>query len=744
MAQMIYNGINLPFQKMTDASEEAVRTEDGMDYLYTKRSYTVESVLDPSIPGLLLPGETFIAAIKRIEHKLLEARRELSLGFGNGTVLKVAVGFDAKNGPFPEVLQFTRFDGQTHALIRFRITCHTIDCEGVRGPQWLSNRWTESVRISGEDFRTVKTRRGKLIVRPGPLFVDALRGLITPVIPPMFLRTVANYEVQSDGLALSYHFEDEEQYALPVAGSVKASGTCRISAEKGIWRYAEVSVKLIGDVLQNKQKLVQLAAIVAMDRIERIGPARDGPKGRFMLISGAVAEELWKNEITLTIRTLLQPERKAPGLNLKDIINKIADAVKRNVGDLVPDFVPDFGNFDPRKWGKDEPNNAGKIGGNIFKLPKAGGVPGNNAAFPPPGKIGEVRLPKGLGIDSFGPKPYGGDQPDMGLRSTAGLGLVAAALGDPCMMRAIQDFNGKVPLPTTNIGQEIQDQIGFQAFRAPLGPLGLQRGHVGGNFGGPWSVVGAAIGAGVAGAAGSVGGVGGVFGSNFGAGVGGGGGGGGGGGAFGEGSSGIGYGPIEIVRGGNNPVLTRVVEVANGPGIVDDSADYLMGGIYTDYRVASRFENNSSFAVLTEQRAKGLTHFIPTAAASTRMVVEWTATRVGEPPVIPDSNLQDDNAVLLSTVTYPPCLDDLSEDGVTLLFTFSGVYTYGFKDQDKIKGGATVPPWMADLMGLQPRATIYGGPVLANVSGTELVAGVADLAKWEVNMALWRDKQPKA
>lgn len=434
MGKLSYNGVTFPYEKIEPADQETVYSDDGMDYLYTRHTFLVHAHLDPSVPGLMLPGETFGGAVKRAIDRLHRPRGRLTLVFGDAVVLDVLgapeeemdeppiyarddgrIGLirihpvdprtDVKNGPFPEIVSLTNLTGNHSCHLRFRVTCHVRDCP-LGGPQWLSNRWEERVSLDGKKGITTRTRTGKLIIRPGPFGADAFRGVATPPIPEGFDRITEDIAIQSDGLALTYTFVDRDAAVLPPEGATDSSGEFRVAADRGVFRYAECSIHLTGDPKQTKERLVALATVVAIDRLEAAGLAKD-KEGTWILLNAGIAEKMYENEVSVTVRALIEPPLRQ---------------VELRAG---------------RQPGRGHPV--------IEKVP-ANKKPGDDPR-------GRMLLPGGAdgGAFGFGTTPFGSERgisPELGLRGAAGLYLAAAALNAPCLRSAIEANQERLGLTT--------------------------------------------------------------------------------------------------------------------------------------------------------------------------------------------------------------------------------------------------------------------------------------------------------
>ena len=256
--------------------------------------------------------------------------------------------------------------------------------------------------------------------------------MVTPVIPPGFVRTRAHYQIQSDGLALRYNFADEEVYALPPPPAVKADGVFKVTGEKGIWRYAECSVRLTGKVTTRPSELVATAVCVVMAKLQSVGMYRD-PKTGKPVLSGGVTQQLYKNEIEVTFRAILAPPVTGVGAKVRDAVNDNLPVITAGAGSAggaaIGSFIPGVGTAAGAV--------VGFLGGGLYGLvARDKGKPGE---APKPNRPNPV--PTVIDPTVFRDKPLGTpvtSPPDPGLRGTAGLALVAAALNDPCLARTLE------------------------------------------------------------------------------------------------------------------------------------------------------------------------------------------------------------------------------------------------------------------------------------------------------------------
>lgn len=168
--------------------------------------------------------------------------------------------------------------------------------------------------------------------------------------------------------------------------------------------------------------------------------------------------------------------------------------------------------------------------------------------------------------------------------------------------------------------------------------------------------------------------------------------------------------------------------VRAGVTIVNDLNDFLWlerpdaEGVYTDYRITLRIEEDNQTAELAPQEASDTdiyqVEYIQLSKPTLHLIAEWTAERAGQPPENPNRDLGDTNAVYLKG-SWNPGGFEIASDGYTYLFQTAGRYEYGFKRPCQAKYGMGVPPWAAELLGLGNRPFIYNTP---NISGIFPVA----------------------
>lgn len=307
MSSLSYSGITLDYVRTSSIDHEPVYDESGTDYLYSKVTLSIHAVVNASLQPAT-GGETATQTMARIRHLLSMPRQHLVFNVGADTLFDVS-GPDVKNGPQPQRLSITQVGGTQTYLIDYSVTFWVIECPaGGSPPTYISHRWRESVALD-ECFFSKRTRTGKIVVRADMnTSPESLRGVVAPSLLPGFRRVSSDYTIQEDGLAVQYSFVDQEVYLQPPPPAVKAEGEYIESTANGATRFGEVRVKLYGSknapTIPNsgdKGALLQLAILIAMNKLQLAGPATDKVLG-----SGAIKEDMWNNIIEVRFRTMLK------------------------------------------------------------------------------------------------------------------------------------------------------------------------------------------------------------------------------------------------------------------------------------------------------------------------------------------------------------------------------------------------------------------------------------------------------
>ena len=107
------------------------------------------------------------------------------------------------------------------------------------------------------------------------------------------------------------------------------------------------------------------------------------------------------------------------------------------------------------------------------------------------------------------------------------------------------------------------------------------------------------------------------------------------------------------------------------------------GGIWNDYLVDNRYEKDLHRYMMGMTSPNGFKNasvaFVQLAAPTLLWVADWTASRFGKRPIIPKSDPPTTDWVLLDEQVEPATITALP-DGVSAVYTISGIYVYGHKN----------------------------------------------------------------
>jgi hypothetical protein len=417
MAELVYNGVTLSFISTQRVRFDPVMDDlSGVDYLYTKIVIdcvavigSVPSASGPQIPPFDATADTNPAdTVRRVSHLLNTPRRGLTYKVGGRTLVSVVEPGgnttiplrDVENGPYTQAA-VDRIIGTESIRVSFHVEAHVVDCAEATGtpPSYLSYRWSETSDVN-ELAMTTRTRTGRLVVRADMLAnADELRGLVTPPLEKEFIRTSAQYTLQSDGRVLAYHFVDEEQYLMPPPPAARAEGRFTITCKDGASYYAECYLRLIGGKPTDKATLMTRACAIALAKIQSANPANKN--GAFPLY-GSLSENMFANDVSVHLTAQILP------------------AKKRITGEMTGAGTAQGGNIS----GTGLPNPAA-IGSPAPARPD-GKKPGISSTE----NLDWLKVPSNWAAQGDG-------RFNPGTRGSAQLLLVAAQLQDPCLRLAV-------------------------------------------------------------------------------------------------------------------------------------------------------------------------------------------------------------------------------------------------------------------------------------------------------------------
>ena len=177
-----------------------------------------------------------------------------------------------------------------------------------------------------------------------------------------------------------------------------------------------------------------------------------------------------------------------------------------------------------------------------------------------------------------------------------------------------------------------------------------------------------------------------------------------------------------------------------GEVLFDDSQTFYKSsddGIYVDYAINSRYvkDRHTYCAGITSPngfKGKSVAMF-QLASPTLPWVVEWTASKAGEEPDIPNPDQGNTNWVLLDD-DFTPTMLVTGPDGNTPLYRISGRYVYAHvspPDQTINAVSFPKPPWMQDgLLRVIPASRLKKGIINPGISqgGDDFLAHQSSVA----------------
>jgi hypothetical protein len=529
---------------------------------------------------MMLPGETPSQTVARLSHMLQVPRKGLIYSAGGSPLLSVVAPsglttdqvIDAANGPTPGPLIVQTLKSEVAWQISLSVEAHVVDCPEGQKPNYLSHRWTETMDVDRHAM-TKRTRQGTIVTRSDLIkgtSPDILRGLVAPGLEPDFIRTSSSYTLSPDGLQLSYRFVDEEQYLMPPDGASEAEGEFFVYAGRGgANRAAECRVRLRSSKDIDKGTLISRCMSICLAKINAAGP--------------------------------LRPEAG-------NVVFKPNGKIDNNTPNPPP-FIEDL-----------------SIGEVLYR---------NEVEVRARARLQPVKDKAGVNVNMkpFAVKPayseLGSVQPfDPGLRGTAQLAMVAAALQDPCLRQTITLTPGQIPDQAT-------PSTGHVAATVTISPV--------------------------------------------------------------------------------------------QPNSSDAELKTGEPGIYSVYDIRTRIVRDEHMLQLPVGKAGADAAVIQLAAPTHRRVVEWSAEKLGAPPKVPNPNPAGGSNAVLLEAHFDPGQMDVGADGETLRYVCSGRYEYAFRNSDKVRLAAGVPPWLTDDVRQQAAQPFLYADGIFDVNGDGFAGGTVTL-----------------
>jgi len=177
------------------------------------------------------------------------------------------------------------------------------------------------------------------------------------------------------------------------------------------------------------------------------------------------------------------------------------------------------------------------------------------------------------------------------------------------------------------------------------------------------------------------------------------------------------------------PQLSLLVgRIPQGDNLGQFEPNLRAGGIFTDYMIQSYYEADQHVYMiplagtlpapvrgesvlstqpraqpfpgsdtLTSTQQRPSTAFVQLAAPTLLWIVDWTAQRLGSPPITPSPEPEDPNWVLLDE-HYNPTMITVAVDGRTPLYRLTGTFVYGHRHATDTVNHLRFPrpPWLQD------------------------------------------------
>lgn len=438
MTEVIYGPARFSFVRTVDVQSAPQQDPAGIDLVCTAHTISIEAVIAVGdLVGGWVPGELPADTLARVQHLLEAPRRRFTYKVGGRILFDIsgqpndgARDQDATIGPVPQVHGIKRVTDLTF-VVTWSVTVYTRGCKDVR-QTFASLRWVQTHTIDDRQYSTLRMTGRLMCTRDmlqGLASIDDLRWVVTPPVPPDFIRTTSEWTILADGLAAEFSFVDEEQYIVPPAGAVKLKGTFTRSTNNfGAMYVAEARVKLTGKKETPKPTLMGMAVSIALDKLTNAGPATD-KSGNILIKDGAFSEILEQNEVEVILRAQVL---NTPASDNSKTVESIAQGIGRGAVAIAtpPILIP----FVAAKQVADE----------LAKQKQAADAP------PPPDKkkppaVGGLDLGQFSGVlpgCSVPPQTTGIYVPGAGIAPDLyghlpQLRLLAAAFNDPCLAQSV-------------------------------------------------------------------------------------------------------------------------------------------------------------------------------------------------------------------------------------------------------------------------------------------------------------------
>lgn len=350
-----YNGIDFELARTNSWSAEAVYSDDGVDYLYTRHRIDIEAQLNPGqtayelIDGEVVPAEGALPAttFTATRHALMQPRATLYVTDYNGQVVleipEPGYAVDAENGPKPIRCEPRVLGASRLWAFRWVVEVCTLECSADETEYGvISCRWQDSHHINQHQLVT-RMVTGKMVFRNDVLTnlgvgADFVRGYINITTPPGFQRTAVDVTVQSDGRALTFQIREEEKMADlgETDPNTGASGILQIDGAAGVTSMStdagppggmslwQIDLRAYMRKDANQWTVLQYLWLLALTKMSGVGNVAIGIIRHAAVRESMGRDDKW-SEITIAFQAKQQNNAVIPSINIDPMRRDLQD-----------------------------------------------------------------------------------------------------------------------------------------------------------------------------------------------------------------------------------------------------------------------------------------------------------------------------------------------------------------------------------------------------------------------------------
>lgn len=273
---LTYNGVTLKNVLTRSFEQEPVYDESGTDILYQKFTVSVEAIANADLlleanptlgtMGVGVGGGAAGQVIQSARIRLAETRGAFVYQMEGNDILTSSALLDANNGPKPRQVKIAQVSPNT-LRIMFTIEVCKVDCTENPSPV-INNRWSCTDDID-DNYRTVRTWRGRLRLSNAVYNPQFFRKVVLPVLPKGWRRTRMHFNAPPNTLELEYWIQDTEMLGEHAPRpAVKMSCVHTESMEMaGMNNIGSITVRLDGSRTSDKRQMLERAMQIAIAKL---------------------------------------------------------------------------------------------------------------------------------------------------------------------------------------------------------------------------------------------------------------------------------------------------------------------------------------------------------------------------------------------------------------------------------------------------------------------------------------------